>query len=96
MGRGYEPLKADYNITQIKSDNGKNFKKLHIIIHQVKSWLRTIPIHVSKAHIQKYFDELFCYLINRSQSKQTILHNTIVRMIKNEPITWKQIKQKVN
>ena len=56
--RGYEPLKTSYDITQIESNNGRNFKKLHIIIHQVKSWLRTIPIHVSKAHIQKYFDEL--------------------------------------
>ena len=54
--RGYEPLKEIYNITQIKSDNGKNFKKLHIIIHQVRSWLRTIPTHVSKQHIQKYFE----------------------------------------
>lgn len=93
--RGYEPLKATYDITQIKSDNGKNFKKLQIIIHQVKSWLRTIPTHVSKEHIQKYLDE-FCYRINRSQSKQTIWHNSIIRMIKSEPITRKQIKWKLN
>ncbi|MEL4309178.1 IS1595 family transposase [Joostella sp. CR20] len=92
--RGYEPLKATYDITQIESSNGKNFKKLHIIIHQIKSWLRTIPTHVSKEHIQKYFDE-FCYCINRSQSKQTIWHNSIIRMIDNEPMTWKQIKQNV-
>lgn len=38
------------------------------MIHKVKSWLRTIPTHVGKAHIQKYFDE-FVYRINRSQSK---------------------------
>ena len=93
--RGYEPLKEDYNITLIKSDNVKNFKKPHIIIHQVKSWLRTIPNHVSKAHVQKYFDQ-YCYRINRSQSKQTIWHNSIGRMINNEPITWNQIKQNVN
>ena len=93
--RGYEPLKSDYNITQIPSDNGKNFKKLHIIIHQVKSWLRTVPTHVSKQHIQKYFDE-FTFRINRSQSKQTIWHNTIIRMIDADPKTWNQIKQKLN
>lgn len=92
--RGYQPLKSSYDITQIKSDNGKNFKKLHIIIHQVKSWLRTIPTHISKHHIQKYFDE-FCYRINRSQSKQTIWHNSIIKMINSEPITHKQIKWKV-
>lgn len=89
--RGYEPLKENLNITQIESNNGKNFNKLHIIIHQVKSWLRTIPTHVSKAHIQKYFDE-YCYRINRSNSKNIIWHNTIEKMIKGKPLTWNQIK----
>lgn len=93
--RGYEPLKESHDITQIKSENGKNFKKLHIIIHQVKSWLRTIQTHVSKKHIQKYFDE-YCYRINRSQSKKTIWHNTIIRMIKHEPFLQTQILQKLN
>lgn len=92
--RGYEPLKTTYDITQIESNNGKNFKKLHIMIHQVKSWLRTIPTHVSKAHIQNYFDE-FCYRINRSQSKQSIWHNSIIRMLNTQPVTWNQIKQNV-
>ena len=93
--RGYEPLKECFNITQIKSENGKHFKKLHIIIHQVRSWLRTVPTHVSKAHIQKYFNE-YCYRINRSNSKQTIYHNTILKMIHHQPFYWKQIKQKLN
>lgn len=93
--RGYEPLKSNYNITQIKSDNGKSFKKLHIIIHQVKTWLRTIQTHVSKEHIQKYFDE-YSYRINRSQSKITIWHKTIEKMINQKPITQKQIIQKLN
>ena len=93
--RGYEPLKEHYNITQIKSENGKNFKKLHIIIHQIKSWLRTVPTHVSKEHIQKYFDE-YSYRINRSQSKGTIWHNTIIKMIKHKPITQNQIVWKLN
>lgn len=93
--RGYEPLKEHYNITQIKSENGKNFKKLHIIIHQIKSWLRTVPTHVSKEHIQKYFDE-YSYRINRSQSKGTIWHNTIIKMIKHKPITQNQITWKLS
>jgi transposase-like protein len=90
--RGYEPLKATHNITQIESNNGKNFKKLHIMIHQVKSWIRTVPTHVSKDHIQKYFDE-FAYRINRSQSKNTIWHNSIIRMRQSRPVTWSEIKQ---
>jgi transposase-like protein/predicted RNA-binding Zn-ribbon protein involved in translation (DUF1610 family) len=93
--RGYDPLKSKFNITQISSNKGKNFKALHIIIHQVKSWLRTIPTHVSKKHVQKYFDE-FSYRINRSVSKNTIWHNTIIRMLKNKPIYQKQIIRKLS
>lgn len=88
--RGYEPLKQDYNIEQIPSDNGKNFKKLHIMIHQVKTWIRTIPTHVSINHIQAYFDE-FCFRINRSQSKKTIFHNLINRMVTHQKVLQKEI-----
>jgi len=90
--RGYEPLKKKYNIEQKFSDNGKNFKELHIIIMQLKSWLRTIPTHVGKWHIQAYFDE-FCFRINRFQFKQSIFHKTIERMVIAKPIYHKDIKQ---
>lgn len=59
--RGYSPLKKLYNIEQKFSGNGKNFKELHIVIMQIKSWW-AIPTHVSKWHIQAYFDE-FCFRI---------------------------------
>ena len=61
---------------------------------QVKSWLRAIPTHVSKWHIQAYFDE-FCFRINRSQFKDSISHKTITRMIEAEPVYQNQIKQKL-
>jgi hypothetical protein len=35
----------------------------------------------------------FAYRINRSQSKNTIWHNSIIRMIQNKPVTWNDIKQ---
>jgi len=90
--RGYQPLKQKYNIEQRPSNQGKNFKELHIIIHQIKSWVRTIPTHVSKKHIQAYFDE-FCFRINRSQFKESIFHKTIERMVIANPISHLQIKQ---
>ena len=34
--KGYRPIK-DFNITQISSNDGKNFSTLHKVIHQVKS-----------------------------------------------------------
>ena len=36
--KGYKPIK-DFDITQIPSNNGKNFPTLHKVIHQVKSWI---------------------------------------------------------
>jgi hypothetical protein len=63
--KGYLPLAKDYNITQIESDNGPNFKALHTMIHQVKSGIRTTYSWVSEFNINRYLDE-FCYRINRT------------------------------
>jgi hypothetical protein len=51
-----------------------------------------MPTHVSKWHIQAYFDE-FCFRINRSQFKRSISHKTIERMVIAKPIYHKDIKQ---
>ena len=90
--RGYLPLKQNYNIEQRFSNQGKNFKELHIVIMQLKSWIRAIPTHVSKWHIQSYFDE-FCFRINRSQFKESIFHKTIETMVNAKPIYQQNIKQ---
>ena len=80
LWRGYSPIAKEYNIQQIPSDTRKNFKILHTMIHQVKSWIRTTYSYVSSFHINGYFDE-FCYRLNRSKSKKTIFHNLISRMM---------------
>lgn len=47
--KGYRPIvRKDYSIDQIPSKNGGNFKALHMMIHQVKSWLRTTYSWVSE------------------------------------------------
>jgi hypothetical protein len=58
----------------------------------LKSWIRTIPTHVSKWHIQSYFNE-FCFRINRSQFKTSIFHKAIERMVIAKPIFQRDIKQ---
>lgn len=73
LWKGYRPIAAQYNINQIESNNGKNFKILHIMIHKIKSWLRATYSWVSEHNINRYLNE-FCYRINRSQSKQTIFN----------------------
>jgi transposase-like protein len=73
--KGYRPLMSQYHIEQIESDHGMNFKALHTMIHQVKSWLRTTYSWVSEFNIDRYLNE-FSYRINRSQSKKNIFNNS--------------------
>ena len=90
LWRGYGPLKKEYNIEQIPSDSGKNFKILHTMIHQVKTWIRTTYSYVSSFHINRYFDE-FTYRLNRSQSRESIFHNLITRMVKADKISHTEL-----
>lgn len=83
--RGYRPISKAYKITQIESNKGLNFKALHTMIHQVKSWIRTTYSWVSDANLNRYFNE-FCFRINRSQSKQTIFNNLITKMVESDKI----------
>lgn len=83
--RGYRPISKAYNIKQIESNRGLNFKELHTMIHQVKSWIRTTYSWVSDDNLNRYFNE-FYFRINRSQSKTTIFNNLIVKMVKGDKI----------
>ncbi len=77
----YQVVSQDYAEVQEPSLGGRNFSKLHIIIFQVKSWLRIIFSGVSSKYIQKYLDE-FAFSINHSINKEFVFHNLIVQMVK--------------
>jgi len=83
--KGYRPLMEQYDITQIKSNNGLNFKALHTMIHQIKSWIRTTYSCVSEFNIERYLNE-FCYRINRSQMKDNIFNNLVKKMVSADKI----------
>ena len=85
LWKGYRPLMKQYDITQIESNNGLNFKALHTMVHQVKSWIRTTFSWVSAFHVDRYLDE-FCYRLNRSQMKENIFNNIIKRMVAADKI----------
>ena len=88
--RGYRPIAKAFNITQINSNKGLNFKALHTMIHQIKSWIRTTYSWVSDFNMNRYFDE-FCFRINRSQNKATIFNNLISKMVSADKIYQNQI-----
>jgi len=87
---GYKPLTKNYNIVQLPSGNGLNFKQLHHVVHQIKTWLRTTFSWIHTKHTNKYLDE-YAYRINRSIFKETIFHNLINRMITTKEVSYKEI-----
>lgn len=88
---GYVPLSKKYNINQKYSDKGGSMKQMHTIIHQLKSWLRSVYSWVHAEHIEKYLDE-YSFRINRSIFKQTIFDTLINRMVVGKPVTYQMIK----
>ena len=89
--KGYRPLQENYNIKQIPSDQGTNFKQLHIAIHQIKSWIRTNFSWVHREHIDKYLAE-YSFRINRSIFKESIFHKLTERMMARSHLSYQQIK----
>ena len=87
--KGYKSIK-DFNITQIPSNNGKNFPTLHKVIHQVKSWIRGIYSWVSEFNIDRYLAE-YSFRINRSQNKDTIFNKLMKRIVERSPVSQSQL-----
>ena len=83
--RGYGPISKNYQIKQIPSNKGRNFKALHTLIHQVKSLIRTTHSWISEKHIKRYLNKC-SYRLNRSQSKATVFNNLIKRMVQADKI----------
>jgi len=84
--RGYTPLKIEFKkLEQVESDDGKNFKDIHIHIMNIKGWLRGIHHHCSKERMQGYLNE-YHFRYNRRQAMGSIFDLLIRRMVKNEPV----------
>lgn len=79
--RGYTPLKKEFvNLKQVDSDDGKNFKDLHIHIMNIKGWLRGIHHHCSKEHMQNYLHE-YHFRYNRRSNMGTIFDVLMRKMV---------------
>ncbi len=79
--KGYTPLKKEFlKLKQVSSDDGKNFKELHIHIMNIKGWLRGIHHHCSKEHMQNYLDE-YHFRYNRRSNMGTIFDVLMKKMV---------------
>jgi hypothetical protein len=82
--KGYTPLKKEFTkLKQVASDEGKNFKELHIHIMNIKGWLRGIHHHCSKEHMQDYLNE-YHFRYNRRSNMGTIFDVLMKKMVKFE------------
>ena len=88
--KGYRPLRRKYFITQRLSNWGRNMPQIHIVIHLIKSWIRTIYSWVHPEHIDDYLSE-FSFRINRSIFKESIFHKIIERVVIGKHISYKEI-----
>jgi len=87
--RSYTRLKMTYkNLSQEKSNKGKNFDVMHRFIMSFKAWLR--GIHGSVRDLQKYLDE-YCFRFNRNRSGGNIFNILLKRMVNYPPRTKTQI-----
>lgn len=89
---GYKPLRHEYpNLKQTLSDQGKNFKMLHIQIRNFKNWLRGVHSYCNREYLQKYIDEYF-FRFNRRNHRVSILDKIIERCVLHEPVSYAMIK----
>jgi len=89
---GYIPLKQGYpHLKQTLSNQGKNFKMLHIQIRNFKNWLRGVHSYCDKEYLQKYIDEYF-FRFNRRNHRTSILEKIIERCVLHEPVSYQTIK----
>jgi hypothetical protein len=86
MWRGYLPLKETYPLLEQElSWNGTNFEEIHLVIMNLKGWLRGIHHHCSAEQLQCYLDEFF-YRFNRRAFPKTMLHKLLTRMLNHKPL----------
>ena len=87
--KGYTPLKKEFkNLKQVASEDGKNFKELHIHIMNIKGWLRGIHHHCSKDRMQNYLDE-YHFRYNRRSNMDTIFDVLIRKMVNHKETSIK-------
>lgn len=88
---GYIPIKEKRDIIQEYSNKGKKFPEMHIVIMNLKSWLRGIYHKCSESHMQAYINEFF-YRFNRRSHTKTIFHNLLDRMLNLPPFPFKMFE----
>lgn len=73
-----------------KKDNNKHLPKVHIIIANLKNWLRGTYNFMPYKHTQSYLDE-FCFRFNRRFRIENSFDRLITQLIINNTITYSEL-----
>lgn len=87
----YQPFKETHkNLKQIKSDNGANFKELHIQIRNFKNWLRGTHSYCDWDKLQDYINE-YIYRLNRRNFRKSLVTSVLDRFVLNKAPKHKEL-----
>lgn len=73
-----------------KKDNNKHLPKVHIVITNLKNWLRGTFNHMPNKHCQLYLNE-FCFRFNRRWNLENIFEKLIDRTFSTQKITYAEL-----
>lgn len=73
-----------------KKDNDIYLPKVHIVIANLKLWLRGMHHHMPYKHSQRYLDE-FCFRFNRRWNLDNIFDKLMTRIVSTPPITFAEL-----
>lgn len=87
----YQPIKSTHKkLKQIDSNNGANFKELHIQIRNFKNWLRGTHSFCNWNRLQDYVDE-YIYRLNRRNFRKSLITNALDRFVLKKAPNYKQL-----
>lgn len=83
--RGYQPILEDFDIEQVISEGGVNFKELNTLTMLFKGWIRGIHHKVSKGNMQNYLDEFF-FKFNRKAHPKSSFNKLLENLMCSKPL----------
>lgn len=73
-----------------KKDNDIYLRMVHLVIANLKLWLRGMHHHMPHKHSQRYLDE-FCFRFNRRWKLENIFDKLMVRALTTPTITFSEL-----
>lgn len=73
-----------------KKDNDIYLRRVHLVIANLKLWLRGIHHHMPCKHSQRYLDE-FCFRFNRRWNLENIFEKLMARIVTTTTVTFPEL-----